>query len=84
MSQSTSSYRRAINELGRNGYSIAITRGGHIRITHPQMAGCVIGSFSPSARGTLTKVRADIKRGHRAYQLAKESTACAGSSDLSA
>ncbi len=52
-------YRR---DLERNGFSTTLTRGGHIRISHPLMAGPVFAASTPSDHRAIHNLRALIRR----------------------
>jgi predicted RNA binding protein YcfA (HicA-like mRNA interferase family) len=52
-------YRR---DLERNGFSVALTRGGHIRISHPYMNGAVFAASTPSDHRAIHNLRALIRR----------------------
>jgi len=57
--------RKIIRELEREGLTVTLTAGSHIKITHPDMAGPVFTGSSPSDRFVMSKVWADIRRQKR-------------------
>lgn len=52
-------YRR---DLARGGFSTTLTRGGHIRISHPHMNGPVFAASTPSDHRAIRNLRALIQR----------------------
>jgi len=52
-------YRR---DLERSGFSTTLTRGGHIRISHPHMNGPVFAASTPSDHRAIHNLRALIHR----------------------
>ena len=52
-------YRR---DLERIGFSTTLTRGGHIRISHPYMNGPVFAASTPSDHRAIRNLRALIQR----------------------
>jgi predicted RNA binding protein YcfA (HicA-like mRNA interferase family) len=52
--------------LERDGFVVTRTNGGHLRINHPAMSGCVFGPSTPSDRRGLKNLLATLKRNLRA------------------
>jgi hypothetical protein len=58
-----SSYLRDLHTLARAaGWTIALTRGNHIRLTHPKVAAPVFAASTPSDHRALANVRAELQR----------------------
>ena len=51
-----------LRELKRSGFTATHTRGGHIRIEHPWMAGPVFTAATPSDTRASRNLRALIRR----------------------
>jgi predicted RNA binding protein YcfA (HicA-like mRNA interferase family) len=49
-------------DLERSGFSTTLTRGGHVRISHPLMNGPVFAASTPSDHRAIRNVRALIRR----------------------
>ena len=59
MSSRIGEIRRAYTAAG---YTITLTRGGHYKFSHPQMAGLVFTSSTPSDSRAAKNLRATLKR----------------------
>ena len=52
--------------LERRGFTLRVTRGGHLRIEHPDMDGPVFGPSTPSDCRSVKNLLATIRRKMRA------------------
>ena len=52
-------------QLSRAGYSVEQTRGGHVRITHPEFDGPVFAASTPSDWRSIQNLAAILKRKQR-------------------
>jgi len=53
-------------DLERDGFTITRTAGGHLRFSHPAIAGCVFGPSTPSDRRGVRNLLATLRRKLRA------------------
>lgn len=53
-------------QLKREGYKVEDTRGGHTRITHPEMDGMVHSSGTPSDHRSLKNLKSEVSKRMRA------------------
>jgi predicted RNA binding protein YcfA (HicA-like mRNA interferase family) len=56
------SVNKMIRELKAEGFVVQITKGCHMKITHPEMDGPVFCATSPSCKRASANLRATIKR----------------------
>ena len=49
-------------QLSFDGYSVENTRGGHVRITHPNIKGAIFAAATPSNWRSLQNLLALLKR----------------------
>jgi predicted RNA binding protein YcfA (HicA-like mRNA interferase family) len=60
------SHRKDVAKLARQeGWSIEVTGGGHVRLTHPRAKRYVIASYTTTDWHALKKVRAAMRRALR-------------------
>lgn len=57
-----STMTKLLRDLEREGYTATRTNGGHLKIRHPQMNGCVFGPSTPSDGRGLKNLVAILKR----------------------
>lgn len=55
-------YQQYIRDLQDWGYTVTVTGGSHFRITHPEMAGPVFASLSPSDWRAIRNLKAILRR----------------------
>ena len=51
-----------LRELERDGFPATRTAGGHLRVRHPLISGCVFGPSTPSDRRGIKNLVATLKR----------------------
>lgn len=57
-----STMNKLLRALEREGYTATRTNGGHLRIEHPAMKGCVFGPSTPSDGRGIKNLIATLKR----------------------
>ena len=53
--------KRLVVDLARRGFEISKTRGGHLKIVHPAMAGPVFTGSTPSDRRAVANMKTDAQ-----------------------
>ncbi len=61
-----STMTKLLRALEREGYTATRTNGGHLRIQHPAMSGCVFGPSTPSDSRGIKNLVATLRRKLRA------------------
>jgi predicted RNA binding protein YcfA (HicA-like mRNA interferase family) len=62
----SSKMKELLRALEREGFSASRTKGGHVRVIHPAMDGCVFGPSTPSDHRGVKNLLATLKRKLRA------------------
>lgn len=57
-----STMTKLLRDLAREGFIATRTNGGHLRIEHPAMAGCVFGPSTPSDSRGMKNLVATLRR----------------------
>ncbi len=57
---------KLLRELERDGFTATRTSGGHLRLSHPAISGCVFGPSTPSDHRAVKNLLAMLKRKLRA------------------